>query len=74
MEGFEVDCRIRDSDGYRGTVRYIGPVAAAKSKEEIWLGVEWDKQGRGKHDGSFSVGLLHVCLLAEPQTRTYLFL
>eukprot|EP00605_Chrysophyceae_sp_TOSAG23-4_P002946 GSChrysophyteH1.ASY1.ANO1.3244.1 assembled CDS len=52
MEGFEVDCRIRDSDGFRGTVRYIGPVAAAKSKEEIWLGVEWDKQGRGKHDGS----------------------
>jgi len=49
---YEVDCRIRDTDGFRGTVRYIGPVAAAKNKTEHWLGVEWDKQDRGKHDGS----------------------
>ena len=52
MEGFELDCRVRDNDGYRGTVRYIGPVAAAKNQEESWLGIEWDKQDRGKHDGS----------------------
>lgn len=50
--GYEIDCRIRDADGFRGTVRYIGPVAAAKNKTEHWLGVEWDKQDRGKHDGS----------------------
>ena len=52
MDGFEVGSRVRDADGYRGTVRYIGPVAAAKNKTEIWLGVQWDKADRGKHDGS----------------------
>jgi tubulin-specific chaperone E len=44
--------RVRDGDGYRATVRYIGPVAAAKNKEEEWLGVVWDDPSRGKHDGS----------------------
>ena len=52
MECFAVGCRVRDSDGFRGTVHYIGPVAAAKNKAEIWLGVQWDKADRGKHDGS----------------------
>jgi len=36
----------------RGTVRYIGPVATAKNKDQLWVGVEWDRPGRGKHDGS----------------------
>ena len=52
MEGFAIGCRVRDGEGYRGVVRYIGPVAAAKNKAEIWLGIEWDKAERGKHDGS----------------------
>lgn len=53
MEGFTLGCRVRDvADGTRATVKYIGPVAAAKNKTEFWLGVEWDKTGRGKHDGS----------------------
>ena len=53
MDGFILGCRIRDvADGTRGTVKYIGPVAAAKNKSELWLGVEWDSTGRGKHDGS----------------------
>lgn len=44
---------MRDvADGTRGTVKYVGPVAAAKNKTENWLGVEWDSSGRGKHDGS----------------------
>lgn len=44
---------MRDvADGTRGTVKYVGPVAAAKNKTEHWLGVEWDSSGRGKHDGS----------------------
>ncbi len=49
---YEVGMRVCDSEGYRATVRYIGPVVAAKNKEEIWLGVEWDNHTRGKHDGS----------------------
>lgn len=52
MECFSVGSRVRDGDGYRGTVLYIGPVAAAKNKAENWLGVQWDKGDRGKHDGS----------------------
>lgn len=61
MEKFEVGSRVRDIDGYRATVRYIGPVAASKNAEEVWFGVEWDKSDRGKHDGSCvdSHGVLH---------------
>ena len=51
IAGYVVGCRVRDLDGSRGTVRYIGPVAAAKNKTEPWLGVEWDQE-RGRHDGS----------------------
>jgi hypothetical protein len=60
-EGFFVGSRVRDGDGFRATVRYIGTVAAAKNKEEIWLGVEWDDATRGKHDGSCvdDQGILH---------------
>lgn len=46
-----VGSRVIDGDGYRATVRYIGPVAAAKNKDEVWIGVEWDRVDRGKHDG-----------------------
>jgi hypothetical protein len=45
-------CRVRDQEGFKATVRYVGPVIAAKDKTEVWLGVEWDDKSRGKHDGS----------------------
>merc|ERR1712027_163356 len=32
----------------RGTVRYVGEVAGTKGE---WIGVEWDDEGRGRHDG-----------------------
>ena len=61
-DGFVVGCRVRETrdGGARGTVRYIGPVAAAKNKTEAWLGVEWDQE-RGRHDGSCvdDDGVLH---------------
>ena len=44
--------RTQDLSGYKGTVRYVGPVAASKNPSEIWIGVEWDDKTRGKHDGS----------------------
>ena len=44
--------RLRDSDGFLGTVRYVGPVASAKKATEIYVGVEWDDASRGRHDGS----------------------
>jgi tubulin-specific chaperone E len=46
------ETRIRDVDGFCGTVVYIGPVASAKKAEEIYVGIVWDDASRGKHDGS----------------------
>ena len=42
--------QVRDTEGYRATVKYIGAIASARP-EEGWIGVEWDEQSRGKHDG-----------------------
>ncbi|KAJ8002234.1 hypothetical protein DPEC_G00177780 [Dallia pectoralis] len=36
-------------DGERGTVRFVGSVPPTTG---LWLGVEWDNPGRGKHNGS----------------------
>ena len=44
--------RVRDSSGFVGTVLYVGPVASAKSSEEIYAGIAWDDPTRGRHDGS----------------------
>lgn len=33
----------------RGTVRYVGEVSGTKGE---WIGVEWDDEGRGRHDGT----------------------
>jgi len=44
--------RIRDADGFVATVLYVGPVASAKKSEEIYVGVDWDDDTRGKHDGT----------------------
>jgi hypothetical protein len=46
------ETRIRDSDGFVGTVVYVGPVASSKNLHEIYAGIEWDDPSRGKHDGS----------------------
>ena len=34
---------------HRATVRYVG---AVDGHEGLWVGLEWDDPGRGKHDGS----------------------
>eukprot|EP00816_Leptocylindrus_hargravesii_P007979 CAMPEP_0196821740 /NCGR_PEP_ID=MMETSP1362-20130617/80696_1 /TAXON_ID=163516 /ORGANISM="Leptocylindrus danicus, Strain CCMP1856" /LENGTH=611 /DNA_ID=CAMNT_0042201059 /DNA_START=71 /DNA_END=1906 /DNA_ORIENTATION=+ len=44
--------RVRDPDGFIGTIMYVGPVASAKNASEIYAGVAWDDATRGKHDGS----------------------
>jgi len=44
----EVGERI-EVGGERGTVRWVGSVDGT---EGDWLGVEWDREGRGKHDGT----------------------
>ena len=44
--------RVRDREGSAGTVRYVGPVAASKKAGAVFVGVEWDDPGRGKHGGT----------------------
>lgn len=34
---------------HKATVRYVG---AVEGHDGVWVGVEWDDPGRGKHDGS----------------------
>jgi Leucine-rich repeat (LRR) protein len=46
------ETRIRDVDGFCGTVDYVGPVASAKKIDEVYAGIVWDDPSRGKHDGS----------------------
>lgn len=44
--------RVRDVDGFVGTVMYVGPVPSAKNATEIYAGIAWDDASRGKHNGS----------------------
>jgi hypothetical protein len=44
--------RVRDVDGFVGTVLYVGPVPSAKDSQEVYAGIAWDDASRGKHDGS----------------------
>ena len=37
---------------FKGTIRYVGPVATSKKATTTWLGIEWDDANRGKNDGS----------------------
>ena len=36
-------------EGHRCSVRYVGIVGGT---DGVWLGVEWDEDTRGKHDGT----------------------
>lgn len=47
--GRRVELR-RNEQVDRGTVLYIGTV---DGKNGIWAGVEWDRPGRGKHNGTY---------------------
>lgn len=51
-----------------GTVRYIGGLLhegkPANSEKELWVGLEWDEAGRGKHDGTVS-GHCYFCCEAN---------
>ena len=43
-----VGTRIRDDNDFRGTIRYVGPVATStKDPSATWYGVEWDDNTRG---------------------------
>lgn len=42
------------------TVRYFGPLIN-KSETELWVGVEWDEAGRGKHNGTVGDHRYFLC-------------
>ncbi|XP_012522074.1 tubulin-specific chaperone E isoform X2 [Monomorium pharaonis] len=46
---YEILSRI-ECDGYRGTLKYVGPVGNTKGE---WLGIDWDDSTRGKHNGTY---------------------
>ena len=50
VRDFAVGDRVR-SEGSAATVRYVGAVEGQDAKK-VWVGVEWDEPGRGKHDGT----------------------
>ena len=58
-----VGCRVT-KDGFRATVRYVGPVATSKSTDTVYAGVEWDDATRGKNDGA-------VCTIDGIETRYF---
>lgn len=51
MNSFRVGQRVHFAGQPRriGTVRYVGPVEGYAGD---WVGVDWDADGEGKHDGS----------------------
>jgi len=55
-ESIEVGRRI-ESEGHYGTVRFVGnlqkPDTTKLYQDVTWVGIEWDKPSRGKHDGSY---------------------
>lgn len=46
---FAVGDRVIDDRRAKATVRYVGRVGETRGD---WIGVEWDDEGRGKHDGT----------------------
>jgi len=72
-ENTEVGRRI-ESDGYYGTIRFVGTLQkndTAKIRQDItWLGIEWDKHSRGKHDGSY--GGIQYFSTSHPSSGSFL--
>lgn len=50
---FKIGQRVHSAGDTRrmGTVKYVGEVAGYSGN---WVGVDWDKDGEGKHDGSIN--------------------
>eukprot|EP00960_Hanusia_phi_P031375 749263-Hanusia_phi.AAC.10 len=56
----QVGDRVQSQDGFRATVRYVGSVTGA-TPEDGWVGLEWDVEGRGKHDGTYKGARYFEC-------------
>lgn len=38
MDEYICGQRIQDKEGFKGTIKYIGPVASSKKADTIWIG------------------------------------
>jgi len=65
----EVGRRI-ESEGYYGTIRFVGNLQAKVSQDITWFGIEWDKHYRGKHDGSY--GGIRYFTTRHPSSGSFL--
>eukprot|EP00755_Sulcionema_specki_P001538 Sspe_Gene.26220::Locus_10758_Transcript_1_1_Confidence_1.000_Length_1081::g.26220::m.26220 len=54
-------CRVIDSEGHKGTVRWVGNLPNVPKPDMLYVGVEWDEPGHGKYDGSFHGEQLFKC-------------
>lgn len=52
----------------RATVRYVGPV---DGHEGTWVGVEWDDDSRGKHDGATGGKRYFTCCSSAPTAASF---
>lgn len=52
-ERFQIDSY---TDGDKGWIRFIGCNVSIKHPQQLYVGVEWDKSGRGKHEGQLPDG------------------
>jgi dynactin complex subunit len=42
-----------ESQGKFGSIRYLGKLTNnPKAGDDLWLGIEWDEEGQGKHNGT----------------------
>ena len=60
QQAFHVDERLQIGSE-RATVRYIGQVSSQSGE---WVGLEWDNESRGKHDGSVNGHRYFECIYA----------
>jgi len=52
MQADVIDRRV-EQKGKLGTVRFLGKlVNNPKAGEDLWLGIEWDEAGQGRHSGT----------------------
>ena len=42
-----------ESQGKFGSIRFLGKlINNPRAGEDLWLGIEWDEEGSGKHNGT----------------------
>ena len=45
--------------GWFGTIKFLGKFK--ENPDKIWLGIEWDASGRGKHSGNYNGRQIFKC-------------